>query len=338
MSHNRHEDERWMRRALGLARKGEGLTRPNPPVGAVLVRNGHVIGEGYHRMAGGPHAEIEALRKAGSKARGSTLYVTLEPCSTWGRTPPCTDAILAAGVARVVVAVRDPNPAHAGRGLALLRRKGLKTDEGFCHDEAQALIAPFAKWIRSGVPYLTLKLGMSLDGRIADRHGRSRWITGPLARVVVQALRRRADAIMVGARTVIADNPSLLPRPGMGRKPWRVVIAGREKISPRARVLSDRTLVFRSRNGKVSLRRAMKTLARQGILHVVCEGGGELAASLIKARLVDEIWLFMAPAVLGGESVNAVAGTGWPLAKAPRFKLFSVENVGDDLLIRARPA
>ena len=169
--------EFWMERALRLARRGEGLTRPNPPVGAVAVKNGKIVGEGYHHKAGGPHAEVIALSKAGSNARGCALYVTLEPCSTWGRTPPCTDLILSSGVKRVAVSVRDPNPRHSGRGLTMLRRKGIPVVEGVCADEGLELIAPFSKWIKNALPYVTLKLGMSIDGKIADRTGRSRWIT-----------------------------------------------------------------------------------------------------------------------------------------------------------------
>ena len=203
--------EFWMQRALRLARRGEGLTRPNPPVGAVAVKSGKIVGEGYHRRAGGPHAEVVALSKAGTKARGCTLYVTLEPCCTWGRTPPCTDLILSSGVRRVVVSVRDPNPRHSGRGLTLLRRKGIRVIEGVCAEEGMKLIAPFAKWIRRGLPYVTLKLGMSVDGKIADRKGRSRWITGPEARNKVHELRRRVDGILVGGGTVRNDDPSPAP-------------------------------------------------------------------------------------------------------------------------------
>ncbi|MGD9612132.1 MAG: bifunctional diaminohydroxyphosphoribosylaminopyrimidine deaminase/5-amino-6-(5-phosphoribosylamino)uracil reductase RibD, partial [Kiritimatiellia bacterium] len=194
-------DSKWMHRALALARRAEGMTRPNPPVGAVVVKNGRKIGQGWHKKAGGPHAEVFALRQAGAAARGATLYVTLEPCSTFGRTPPCTDAILRAGIARVVVGTADPNPQHAGRGLRLLRKAGIRVDVGACADEAAALVAPIACHVLRKRPSITLKLGLSLDGRIADPTHSSRWITGPEARETVQTLRRASDAVMVGAGT-----------------------------------------------------------------------------------------------------------------------------------------
>ncbi len=208
------EDERWMRIALAQARRGEGLTRPNPPVGAVLVRNGRLLGRGFHRRAGRPHAEINALRAAGDAARGATLYVTLEPCSTWGRAPPCTEQIIARGIRRVVIGCPDPNPNHAGRGVRILRRAGLSVTVGVCGPECAGLVAPFHSWITRGLPYVTLKLGASLDGRIADARGRSRWITGPEARREAHRLRRRVDAILVGrggSRSAPASSAMAIP-------------------------------------------------------------------------------------------------------------------------------
>lgn len=353
-------DEKWMRRALALARRGEGLTRPNPPVGAVLVKRGKMIGEGFHRIAGGPHAEIVALLDAGKAAYGATLYVTLEPCSTWGRTPPCTDAILDAGIARVVVGATDPNPKHAGRGLALLRRKGVEVVAGVCRAEAEELIAPFARHQLTGRPFVTLKLAQTLDGRIADASGASRWITSPAARERVQALRRRVDVIMVGGETVRADNPSLMPRPSADRCPLRLIITASGDLPPRAKVLRDPvaacTLIATTPAGARRLAR-MKTQARiwapptrgrqvdlavllhklgeRGCLHALCEGGGQLAAGLLRAKLVDELQLFIAPKILGGAARPAI-GDGWKLAEAPGFTVSEVERIGTDLLIRAR--
>ncbi|MBI2438932.1 MAG: bifunctional diaminohydroxyphosphoribosylaminopyrimidine deaminase/5-amino-6-(5-phosphoribosylamino)uracil reductase RibD, partial [Lentisphaerae bacterium] len=238
LKNNRANHVFWMKRALGLARRGEGLTRPNPPVGAVIVRVGKLLGQGWHHRAGGEHAEALAIRAAGARARNATLYVTLEPCCTQGRTPPCTRAIIQAGIRRVVIAARDPNPRHNGRGVAKLRRAGLKVIEGICATEARQLIAPFAAWISRRRPYLTLKLALSLDGKIADERGRSRWITGPSARRQVQAWRRSADAILVGAGTVISDDPALWPRPLGRRRPWRVVVATRGNLPARARMLT----------------------------------------------------------------------------------------------------
>ena len=349
-------DERWMQRALALARRGQGLTRPNPPVGAVVVRGGRAVGEGWHRKAGGPHAEVFALRAAGARARGATLYVTLEPCSTFGRTPPCTDAIQAAGIARVVVATADPNPRHAGRGLRLLARLGLEVSSGICSAEAQALIEPFALRMLKRRPFVTLKLGVTLDGRIADRRGKSKWITGPAARRHVQALRRRVDAILVGAGTVRADDPQLTPRPAAGRRPLRVVVSQSGRLPARAQLFTDdratdtlvyvpaaavastagRATVVTVRRSRVSLSAVLKDLARRDVMHVLCEGGGELAAVLLRAGLVDELQWIVAPRLLGATGRPAVGGPGWPLAGAPPWKITTVQRVGDDVLLVAR--
>ena len=354
-------DEKWMQRALELARRGEGLTRPNPPVGAVLVKRGKMIGEGFHRIAGGPHAEVVALLAIGKAARGATLYVTLEPCSTWGRTPPCTDAILAAGIARVVVGATDPNPKHAGHGLNLLRRKGVDVIAGVCRAKAEELIMPFAKHQLTGRPFVTLKLGQTLDGRIADSSGTSRWITLSAARERVQALRRRADVIMVGGETVRADNPSLLPRPDGGRCPMRVVITASGDLPPRANVLRDAkaacTIVATTptgarrlagiktaakiwtlpvRGGRIDLAALLQKLGNSGCLHVLCEGGGQLAAELFRAQLVDELQLFIAPKILGGDARPSVASAGWLLKTAPTLKILETKRIGPDVLIRAK--
>ena len=357
--------EFWMQRALQLARRGEGLTRPNPPVGAVAVKNGKIVGEGYHRKAGGPHAEVAALTNAGTHAKGCTLYVTLEPCSTWGRTPPCTDLVLSSGVKRVVISVRDPNPKHSGRGLTLLRRKGIPVVEGVCANEGTKLIAPFAKWMKRRLPYVTLKLGMSVDGKIADRKGRSRWITGPEARNKVQELRRRVDGILVGGGTVRNDNPMLLPRPDHGRRPWRIALARDGSIPRDSQLLTDASvrqtlivvsnrcptkavnrlktsgvevMVVPEERGQISLKAFFRLLARRSILHILCEGGSELAGSMISAGMVDEYLFFVSPCVIGGtKSKSAIGGEGWLLGKNPELIFVSCEKVGRDLMIRALP-
>ena len=353
-------DLKWMRLALELARRGEGLTRPNPPVGAVVVKNGRKIGQGWHKKAGGPHAEVFALRQAGAAARGATLYITLEPCSTFGRTPPCTDAVLRAGIARVVVAMADPNPKHAGRGLRLLRKAGVRTDVGACGAEAATLLAPFACHMLRQRPFFTLKLGLSLDGRIADRTHSSRWITGPDAREMVQAMRRASDAVMVGAGTVRHDDPSLWPRPDGKRNPWRVVVVRRGPLPLKAQLFTDehaaRTIVAAPKGWQPACARQIRKagatvlelpkngflpslateLGQFGILRVFCEGGGILAGELIQAGLVDELCVFLAPLLIGGP-VGAVGAAAWRLPQAPRFRRVESKSVGPDWFLRLAP-
>lgn len=360
----RIDHNRWMARALALARRGEGLTRPNPPVGAVVVHGQRLLGQGWHHRAGGPHAEALAIQEAGTHARNATLYVTLEPCSTRGRTPPCTHTIIQSGIRRVVLAARDPNPKHNGRGIAILRKAGIEVLEGIGAPEARQLIAPFKQWIIAQRPYLTLKLAMSLDGKIADERGRSRWITGPAARKQVQAWRRRADAILVGARTVLADDPSLLPTPKGGRRPWRVIVDTHGTLASSANIFTDghatQTIIATTRRcparrqaawrstgaqvwvlpgarGRVSLAALMQKLGHLGILHILCEGGGELAASLIRAGLVNEFRFFVAPCIIGGRKApGAVGGIGWALLAAPKLVVTECRRIGKDILIAAR--
>ena len=353
-------EQYWMRHALTLARRAEGMTRPNPPVGAVLIKNGHNIGQGWHKKAGGPHAEVFALRQAGDDARGATLYVTLEPCSTTGRTPPCSDAIIRAGISRVVVGTVDPNPKHAGRGLRQLRKAGIRVDLGACAEEARDLIAPFACHITQHRPFITLKLGLSLDGRIADHTHSSRWITGPDARNEVQALRCAADAIWVGAGTVRHDNPSLWPRPDLKRNPWRIITAQQGPLPLPAQVFTDehaaRTLVaahegwqpscaHRLRQRGISVLELPKKnfltslashLGTMGLLHILCEGGGILAGELLNASLVDQLCIFLSPKLIGGP-VGATGATQWLLAHAPTFAWKEIRPVGQDVFLRLLP-
>ena len=357
----READEFWMSRAIALARRAEGMTRPNPAVGAVVVANGQCVGEGFHRRAGGPHAEVYALRQAGPRARGATLYVTLEPCSTYGRTPPCCDAVLQAGIARVVVGVADPNPRHARRAFRLLKKHGTAVTVGVCKEAAADLLAPFACTMLRHHPYFSLKLAVSLDGRIADSTYSSRWISSPASRTLVQEMRRSSDAILVGAGTLLHDNPSLWPRPDKGRNPWRVIMAGQRPLPLDARVFTDghadRTLVVLPERAQP---RAVQTLRKRGVsvletpksadalsalsdhllslgvMKVLCEGGGQLAASLVKAGLADEFCVFLAPVLVGGP-VSAVGNAAWPLAEAPRFRLKESRPVGPDLFLRYAP-
>ena len=344
-------DKRFMRRALALARRGLGKTSPNPAVGAVLVCGGRLIGEGWHKKAGGPHAEIEALRAAGIVASRklpvashqspiTTLYVTLEPCSTRGRTPPCTDAIIAAGVKRVVVGAVDPNPRHRGRGLKLLRRAGIRVESGVLAQEATRLNEAFNKWITTGMPLVIAKAAMSLDGKIATRTGDSRWITSDTARKCAHKLRAQVDAIMVGAQTVIRDDPQLTVRHGVRRakQPWRVVVDARGRTPKSAKLFRDkhhgRTLVMTTtlssarwrgylaalginvvvvaqKGGRVDLRAALRALGCMNVTSVLVEGGGELLGSAFDDGLVDKVALFYAPKVIGGrKAVPAVGGAG----------------------------
>lgn len=356
-----------MRRALALARLSEGYTRPNPPVGAVVVRDGRKLGEGRHRCAGCAHAEVEALDACRAPVAGATLYVTLEPCCTHGRTPPCTERILREGIVRVVVGCHDPNGCHCGRGLELLSKRGVAVEYGVCEAEASELIAPFAKHIVTGYPFVTLKLAMTLDGRIADREGRSKWITGQRARAEVQRLRRRADAVLVGAGTVEADDPSLLCRPAGGEKLTRVIVDASGRTPVQAQVVSDeaagRTIVATTKEtakrkaalwskhgaqvwafapdaaGRVPVKRLLKRLGDAGYLHVLCEGGGRLAGALNDAALVDEYCLFYAPAVLGdARAVSGVTGCGTLLGQMPRLRCVGLKRFGEDVMVRVRKA
>jgi diaminohydroxyphosphoribosylaminopyrimidine deaminase/5-amino-6-(5-phosphoribosylamino)uracil reductase len=356
------EDTDFMRLALRLGRRGLGRTSPNPAVGAVVVAGGEIVGRGYHRRAGEPHAEIEALRDAGERARGSTLYVTLEPCNHHGRTPPCTESVLAAGIRRVVFGVPDPNRDVKKGGAERLRRRGVEVVGGVEAESCGELIAGFARYAQIGRPLVTLKLAASLDGRIATRSGASRWITGSPARRFVHRLRNETDAVMVGAGTVIADDPALTCRVRGGRDPLRVIVDGRLRVPPHARVLTkdlargtllatvtcrtkfvDRmrqdgvtVLVLPGRRGVLSLRQLLKMLGQRGVRSVVIEGGATLAGSALRERVVDRLLLFLAPKVIGGDGWPMISSLGVNrLADAPGVGPLSVSRLGGDLLIRA---
>src|SRR5437868_2391270 len=353
-------DARFMARAVALARRGLGRTSPNPPVGAVVVRAGRIVGEGWHRRAGGPHAEVVALRRAGAAARGATLYVTLEPCSHFGRTPPCARAVMAAGVARVVVAVGDPNPRVRGRGLRALRAAGIRVDIGILAEDAGAVSIWFRHYVARRRPYVMLKLAASLDGRIATASGESRWVSGAAARRWVHALRNRVDAVMVGAGTVLADDPALTCRIRAGRDPLRVIVDGRLRVSPRAAVFHQRSaaptlvvtataasprrrdalervgaevLALPGRRGRVRMDALLAALAARGVVSVLVEGGGDLAAAMLRERAVDRLLLVSAPVLLGGDGRPMLAPLGVArLAAAPRLACVTVTRLGPDLL------
>ena len=334
-------DERFMRRALELAERGRGTTRPNPVVGAVIVRGGRIVGEGFHRRAGEAHAEVNALAALRGPARGATLYVTLEPCCHVGRTGRCTDSILAARPARVVVGCRDPNPIVDGRGIAELRRAGIRVDVGCLEADCRAAIRAYAVWVRERRPLVTLKAAATVDGLIADGRRRAArrpaWITGSEARRAAHELRAAHDAVLVGAGTVLADDPKLTVRlSGRRSRPLRVVLAGRRPLPARAHVLdgSAPSLVIRGRRGRVPIRRALATLAAADVQSVLVEGGAAVHGSFIAAGLVDRVALFVAPSLLGGGTPIA-AGPGLPLAQALALGPLAVRNVGKDLLITA---
>ncbi len=354
-----------MTRALQLAARGTGRTSPNPMVGAVIVSGGRIVGQGYHRKAGEPHAEVLALQAAGPRAKGGTLYVTLEPCShRRKRTPPCVPAILSAGLRRVVVAMRDPNPLVNGAGRRRLKRGGLSLSVGCLERKAEQLNGSYLHRMRTGRPLVTLKMAMTLDGKTATATGDSRWITGPQARRHSHRLRSQVDAIMVGINTVLADDPQLTVRLGrpVSRQPVRVIMDSRLRIPLTARVLSGRfrkgtviaatircprarlarlrkqgvtVLTLSDEGGKVSIRACLKQLARMGINHLLIEGGSELAASALYTGVVDRLRLYIAPRLLGGnEAKGLIGGTGPSrLARALPVTGLSIKKIGPDFLL-----
>ncbi len=358
--------ERFMRRALELAEHGRGLTSPNPMVGAVVVTpGGEVVGEGFHARAGGPHAEIEALRAAGARARGATLYVTLEPCSHQGRTPPCAPALIQAGIVRVVAAVGDPNPLVSGHGFDELRAAGIDVVIGAGAADAERQNRVFLTAMRERRPHVTLKAGMTLDGKIADLHGVSQWITGEAARHRAHSLRSESDAIVVGIGTVLRDDPELTVRLGQPwpREPLRVVLdtaartpagarvirAGRPSCAviavgadaPQQRVrdlaASGATVVScGTRDGRVDPGALLTELFAREVRAVLVEGGGEVHGAFLDAGLVDRVALFAAPLLIGGRGATpVVGGAGRELKSAVRLGGFTVTSLGDDLLVEA---
>lgn len=359
-------DFKWMDRALDLAERGRYGVSPNPMVGAVVVGRGRLVGEGFHRRAGAPHAEVEALERAGASARGGDLYVTLEPCAHFGRTPPCSDAILAAGISRVIVAARDPNPLVGGKGLSALAKAGVVVGSGTRQqrDRAHEQNEKFRTWIAARRPFVLAKWAATLDGKIADASGRSRWITGEPARRRALLLREEYDAVLVGAATVAADDPLLSRRLGKNRTPhWRIVLDGRLSAPetsrlfrspegvlvatsrpldhPRARRLVGSGVAVwslpSSRAGRVSLPRLLRRLAREDVTSLMVEGGAETLGEFFDARLVDRVAIFFAPRLLGGASARgAIGGRGFSLRRAPWLTDVEVERLGQDVLVTGK--
>lgn len=362
----------FMQLALQLARRGYGRTSPNPMVGAVLVKQGRIIGQGWHHRAGMPHAEIEALRNAerrGQTPRGATLYVTLEPCCTYGRTPPCTEALIAAGIARVVVAATDPNPAHAGRGFRILKRAGIDVTRGVLAAEARRLNEAFNHWIVHRTPFVTLKAAMTLDGKIATARGESKWITGEKARAVGMTLRQGSDAILVGINTVLVDDPSLTVRGAPGSKSKvpgsrlrRIILDSRARTPLTFQVVCDdyaslttivvgpqapprrvaalakrvRVLTAPSYEGHVDLLWLMRELGRENVTSLLVEGGGEVHASFLARGLAHRIAFFYAPKILGDRAARKAVGGDESFDPPLRLEQVEWRRVGDDLFLNAR--
>ncbi|WP_176063407.1 bifunctional diaminohydroxyphosphoribosylaminopyrimidine deaminase/5-amino-6-(5-phosphoribosylamino)uracil reductase RibD [Anaeromyxobacter diazotrophicus] len=354
--------ERFMRLALREAAKGLGRTHPNPPVGAVLVKAGRVVARGHHARAGGPHAEVVALRAAGAAARGADLYTTLEPCDHFGKTPPCSRALLAAGVRRVFVGSRDPNPLVKGRGVRRLRRAGVEVVQDVARPACDALIAPWLRFIETGRPFVTLKAAVTLDGKIATAGGDARWVTGEAARREVHRLRDQVDAVLVGAGTARQDDPILNTRlpGGRGHDPVRVVLDARLRLPPTLRMFTVASeapalvatlarggegrhgpgvtvLHCAGRGGRVDLDDLLARLGALGLTHLLVEGGAELHAAFLAAGLVDRVLVHLAPRILGGGK-DWLSGPG-PARMADALPLVdvSVRRLGGDLAIEGRP-
>ncbi len=357
-------DETYMKMALELAEEGRGWTSPNPMVGAVIVKDGTVVGKGFHQAAGGPHAEIHALNDAGEKARGATLYVSFEPCNHTGRTPPCTQAILKSGIKRVVAGMKDPNPRVTGGGLTFLKTRGLDVSVGVCEDACRRLNEIFIKYATTSLPFVILKCAATLDCRIATRTGDSKWITNPLSRQFVHELRHAVDAIMVGIGTVLKDNPRLTTRL-QGRKgsdPVRIVLDTHLSIPLNARLLhlssdSDtlivigtsapaekrrilerpgvRFLPLNDERGKIDLTALVRELGKMGIPSLMIEGGSRVNGSALRAGIVDKVYMFYAPKIYGGDDgVPICAGPGVDLmGQSIRLKDISVHRFEDDVMI-----
>ncbi len=353
-------DTDYMQEALRIAANAKGRTSPNPLVGAVIVKDDRIIAEGWHRQAGTPHAEIHALNMAGELAKGATLYVTLEPCSHFGRTPPCANAIVEAGIKKVVVAMSDPNPKVAGRGFQILKDAGIEVEVGLCEAEARTLNEVFIKWVTTGKPFVTLKTAMSLDGKIATATGQSKWITSEVSRQRVHELRDINDAIMVGIETVLKDNPMLTTRIDNGKNPIRIVVDSKARTplasnvvtnhqtktiiavtdnAPKERVnalkKSGIEIIFAGDGERVDLNILMNELAKREITSVLLEGGGTLNFGMIEANLIDKVYAFIAPKIIGGRSaLTPVEGNGFDsLKNAVMLKDVTTELIDNDILI-----
>ncbi len=358
------KDRYFMQRALELASRAAGRTSPNPLVGAVVVKDGEIVGEGYHRKAGEPHAEVIALEAAGENSRNATLYVTLEPCNHYGRTPPCTEAVIRAGISTVYVAVPDPNPQVSGRGIARLREAGIQVNVGLLEEEARELNRFFFKYITRGLPFVALKTAMTIDGKIATRTGNSRWITNERSREYVHQLRNTYDAVLVGIGTVLADDPLLntrLPQADT-RDPVRLIIDARLEMPLGSRILQTarqqetivyclngadsmrmrqfqdlgaEVVVLESSSGRVPLKEVFRDVAQRGLVSVLMEAGSQINACALENGLVDKVYWFIAPRICGGDQApSPVGGRGIDLmSEAIKLHNVTVRSFDGDLLV-----
>ena len=354
-------EAKYMRLALRLAKKGWGRTSPNPLVGAVVVRDGDVVGKGFHRAVGEPHAEVVALREAGERARGATLYVNLEPCCHWGRTPPCTQAIIRAGVREVVASIKDPNPQVNGKGFGELSSQGIEVQVGLLATEATKLNEAYLKYIRTKLPFVTLKLAQTLDGKIATSQGTSKYISSLKSRRMVHWLRSGVDAVMVGVGTVLQDNPQLTVRHIKGRNPLRIVLDSKGRTPSQAAVLSPdgHSIIMTTsqaspswrgemeekgaeiweissdREGRVDLREALRSAGGRGVTSILMEGGRRVFTSALRLDIADKILVFLAPRVMG-EGMGGFGDLGvGELSSLYRLYDMRAQGMGDDLLITA---
>lgn len=358
-------DKKYMKIAISLAEKGIGKTNPNPAVGAVLVKNGKVIAADYHKKAGSMHAEALAISSAGNKAKGATLYVTLEPCTHSGKTPPCVNAIIKSGIKRAIFGTRDPNPINYGQGIARLKQAGIETRCGVLRNEAIGLNRPFTKFMKRHLPYVTVKMAQSVDGKIADAKGHSRWITSVASRRLVHKLRSQNDAVMVGINTLLKDNPRLTNRAyrEIRKQPLRIILDTDLRIPLCSVILNDikntgkvliaggkgaslkkklsiekrgaKVILLPKKNNHINLRSLLKYLKSMNVMSILCEGGGGLVSSLIRERLADEIFFFISPRIIGGRrSLASCDGLPGNLKKSIKLKKPMVERVGQDFLIK----
>jgi diaminohydroxyphosphoribosylaminopyrimidine deaminase/5-amino-6-(5-phosphoribosylamino)uracil reductase len=355
------EDEKWMKLALHLAEKGRGRTSPNPMVGAVLVKNNKVVGEGYHSKAGEAHAEIIALRQAGEQAQGTTLYLNLEPCSHFGKTPPCAPQVIESGVKKVRIGMVDPNPKVRGKGLERLRKAGLDVKVGILEKECQKLNEAFCKFIVEKKPFVILKVAATLDGKIADRGGHSKWISGEASRRFVHRLRDQVDGIVVGIGTLLRDDPLLTARIKDGRDPYRIILDSRLRISEESRVVKTsqsktiiattelapkdkmkeleekgvRILVIDSKQGKVNLKSFLSLLGEMEMMSLLVEGGQQINGSFLDEGLIDKLFLFLSPKLIGDNQALGIFGGKGVADLKDVFSLneLSVRKVGEDILI-----